>query len=140
MSPNYDVLVVNDRLLDAHETLVALEQVVPRARVLHLCSGDEALQYLFSVGLFAGRPAGMPGLVLLSLDLNAVSGLCLLDLMRAHPLTREIPIVILSLEEDARKHRRHDEFDANAYIRKPLDFGRFCSAIQGCTKRWLPAP
>lgn len=139
MSPRHDILVVNDRLLDAHETLIALEQVAPRAKVLHLCSGDEALQYLFSVGLFAGRPPRMPRLVLLSLELRVVSGLCVLDLMRAHPLTRDIPVVALSLEDHARKLRRHDQFDANAYIRKPLDFHRYCSIIEGCVKRWSPS-
>jgi two-component system, response regulator len=139
MSAGHDILVVNDRLLDAQETLFALEQVAPRAKVLHLCSGDEALEYLFSVGVFAGRPAQMPRLVLLSLELRVVSGLCLLELMRAHPLTREIPVVILSLEDHARKHRRHDHFDADAYFRKPLDFQRYCSIIQGCTRRWLPS-
>jgi len=139
MSPSHDILVVNDRLLDAYETLVALEQVAPRARALHLCSGDEALQYLFSVGSFAGRRPEMPGLILLSLELSGVSGLCVLELIRAHPLTRQIPVVIVSLEHQVRKLRRHDHFDANAYVRKPLDFPRYCSVIHGCVRHWLPS-
>lgn len=138
MSPSYDILVVNERSLDAQETLFALDQVARRARVLHLPCGDEAIEYLFSVGAFAGRPPGMPRLVFLSLELSVVSGLCLLDLMRAHPLTCRIPIVILSLEDHARKHRRYDKFDANAYVVKPLDFQRFCAVIEGCVKHWLP--
>lgn len=138
MSPTHDIVVVNDRLLDAHETLIALEQVAPRARVLHLLGGDEALHYLFSVGTFAGRTPGMPKLVLLSAEMNVISGLCVLDLMRAHPRTADIPVAVLSLERDLRKHRRHDTFDADAYIIKPWSFQRYCTVLDRCVRRWLP--
>lgn len=95
MSLNYDVLVVDDRVLDAQATLVALEQVAPRATVLDLNSSRKAMAYLFSVGEFAGRPSTMPQLVLLSADMSGVSGLCILELMRAHSVTRNIPIVVV---------------------------------------------
>jgi two-component system, response regulator len=138
MSPNYDVLVVNDRRLDAHETLVALEQVAPRAAVLDLDSGREALEYVFSVGAFAGRLSRMPQLVLLSADLRDIGALCILDLMRAHPLTCNIPIVLVTLEDDLRKFRRHDSFDADAYVIKPSDFQGYCAIIRGCVECWIP--
>lgn len=136
--PSPDVLIVNDRLMDAQTTLVAFEQVAPRARVLHLMNGSEALQYLFSKGLFAGRPPVMPQLVVLSLEMKGISGLCMLDLMRAHPLTREIPVVLVGLEQNPRIYRRNDQFDANAYLLMPWDFGRYCAVIEGCVSRWLP--
>jgi len=139
MSPNHDILVVNDRMLDAHETLVALEQVAPRATVLHLDSGGEAVEYLFSVGAFAGRPSTMPQLVLLSAEISDISGLCLLDLMRAHPLTHAVPVVLLSLESDLREVRRHDQFSADAYVLKPLDFQRYCALLQDCVRCWIPS-
>ena len=138
MLPRADIVVVNDRTLDAHATLVALEQVAPRARVLHLDSGGEALEYLFSVGTFAGQGPVMPRLVLLSCEMNVISGLCVLDLMRAHPLTCDIPVVLLSLEGNPRKYRRHDGFDADAYLVEPCDFRRYCAVIEGCVGRWLP--
>lgn len=139
MLSSHDILVVNDHLLDAYETLIALEQVAPRARVLHLLGGDEALQYLFSVGTFAGRTPGMPRLVLLSSEMRGISGLCVLDLMRAYTLTCDIPVVVLSLEDNLRKHRRHDKFDADAYIVKPCDFHRYCAVLDECVRRWLPS-
>jgi CheY-like chemotaxis protein len=138
MSINCDVLVVDDRMLDAQETLVALEQVAPRATVLQLDNGREALAYLFSVGEFAGRPPIMPQLVLLSEEMSDISGLCVLDLMRAHPVTRNVPIVLLSLEIDPRKLRRHASFSADAYVIKPLDFQRYCAVVQACVRCWLP--
>ena len=138
MSPNYDVLVVNDRRLDAHETLFALEQAAPRATVLNLDSGREALEYIFSVGACAGRSPRMPQLVLLSAGLSDIGALSILDLMRAHPLTCNIPVVLLSLEDDLRKFRRHDGFDADGYVIKPTDFQRYCATIRGCVECWIP--
>jgi two-component system, response regulator len=138
MSPAADVLVVNDRILDSQATLVALEFVAPRARVLHLESGQQALEYLFATGEYHGRRVEQPRLVLLSLELERVSGLCVLDFMRGHPSTQTIPVVLLSLESDVRKHRRHDRFDADAYVVQPCDFQRYCAVLQGCIRHWLP--
>jgi two-component system, response regulator len=84
-------------------TLFALEQVAPRATVLHLESGQEALEFLFGTGEFRGRDAGQPGLVLLTLELHGISGLCVLDFMRAHPSTDHVPVVLIGLEWDVRK-------------------------------------
>jgi two-component system, response regulator len=139
MSPKHDILVINDRMLDAQETLVALEQIAPRATVLHLDSGNDAVEYLFSVGAFAGRAPVMPQLILLSAEISDITGLCLLDLIRAHPLTRTIPIVLLSLESDLREYRRQDQFGANAYVLKPWDFQRYCALLQGCLECWIPS-
>ena len=138
MQTSADVLVVNDGLLDAQTTLVAFEQVAPRARVVHLLNGSEALQYLFSVGMFAGRSPDMPQLVLLSIEMRPISGLCVLDLMRAHPLARQVPVVLVGIDANRRIDRRHDEFDASAYIVMPCNFQRYCTVIEGCVSRWLP--
>jgi two-component system response regulator len=138
MSTKADVLVVNDHLLDAQATLVAFEQVAPRAKVLHLMDGGEALQYLFSTGIFAGRAPCLPRLVVLSLEMRPVSGLCVLDLIRAHPVTQDVPVVIVSLEKNPRSYRQRNQFDANAYLMLPWDFQRYCGVIEGCVSRWLP--
>lgn len=133
-----DVLLVNDGQLDSQETLVALERVAPRATVLHLESGQEALEYVFGTGEYRERDAAQPGLVLLTLELHGISGLCVLDLMRAHPTTNHVPVVLMGLEHDIRKYRRHDRFDADAYVVQPCDFQRRCSVIRGCVGHWLP--
>jgi CheY-like chemotaxis protein len=139
MSDRHDILVVDDRSLEAQETLIALEQVAPAATVLHVDGGAEALEYLFSAGTFAGRAPEMPHLILLSLEMRLMSGLSLLEVIRAHPVTRAVPVVMLSIEPDVRRYRRHDLFDANAYVTKPCDFGRYCAVLKGCVRHWLPA-
>ena len=133
-----DVLVVDDRLMEAQNALVAFERVAPRAKVLHLIDGGEAIEYLFSTGLFAGRAPDLPQLIFLSADMTKISGLCVLDLLRGHPLTCDLPIVLVSLERNPRMYRRHTPFDADAYVPLPCDFSRYCAVVQGCVERWLP--
>lgn len=139
MSRNHDIVVIDDRRLDTNETLVALEQVAPRATVLHLESANEALEYLFSVGAYAGRPSTLPRLVLLSAQMRHDSALCLLDVMRAHTLTHTVPVILVSEENDVCTTRRHDAFDADAYVTKPRDFQRYCSLLEGCVMCWVPS-
>ena len=60
------------------------------------------------------------------------------DLMRAHPLTQQVPVVLVGLDANPRRLRRHDKFDANAYVMMPTDFRRYCAIIEGCAAHWLP--
>ena len=135
---NIDVLVVDDRSIDAEVTLFALRHASTHdAKFLRLRSGDEALRYLFAVGEFADRSAGMPGLVLLDIDMPVISGPCVLDIMRAHPATRDIRVVMLSTDSRARCSRRL-WFSPDAHLVKSQDFDQYCAAIELTLKRWLP--
>ena len=138
MVRSIDVLLVDDRSVDADVTLFALRQAsTANARLLRLKGGDEALRYLFAVGEFAHRSAGMPGLVLLDMDMPVTSGLCVLDVIRAHPATSGIRVVMLSTD-----HRPHfpveNGFAPDAYLMKSQDFDHYCAAIELTLRRWLP--
>ena len=69
---------------------------MPNANVVRLKNGNEALQYLFAVGTFKRRAGGMPSLVLLQRDMPVISGPCVLDVIRAHPKTSGIPVLMLN--------------------------------------------
>ena len=138
MVRSIDVLLVDDRSVDADVTLFALRQAsTPDAKLLRLRGGDEALRYLFAVGEFAHRSTGMPGLVLLDMDMPVTSGLCVLDVIRAHPATSGIRVVMLSTD-----HRPHfpveNGFAPDAYLMKAQDFDHYCAAIELTLRRWLP--
>ena len=100
--------------------------------------GAEALDYLFGIGAHAGRDLGvMPELVLLDLKLPKVNGHEVLQRIRADQRTRLLPVVILTSsreEEDVIKAYLHG---ANSYVRKPVDFTQFASAVQQLGLYWL---
>jgi two-component system response regulator len=138
MVRNIDVLLVDDRSIDAEVTLFALRQASTRdAKLLRLRNGDEALRYLFEVGEFARRSGGRPGLVLLDAEMPVTSGLCVLDVIRAHPATSGVRVVMLTTDS---RPRLGDEngFSADGYLVKSQDFDQYCAAIELTLKRWLP--
>jgi two-component system, response regulator len=138
MARSIDVLVIDDRSIDADVTLFALQRAAPAAKVLRLKSGEEALSYLFAVGEFARRSGGPPGLVLLDKEMPVISGLCILDIIRAHPATSGICVVMLSTDSHPHVFKPPARFAANAYVVKPVDLDRYCAAIEKTLGRWLP--
>lgn len=138
MSSSVDVLLVDDQRIDADVTLLALRRIAPDLRVLTLKSGNEALQYLFAAGEFARCPRGRPRIVLLDAQMPIISGLCVLDIIRAHPITSGLPVVILSSQPLQRILRRDDKFAADGYIVKQWDLTSYAALLERSMRRWLP--
>src|SRR5262245_8056894 len=103
MGRKFDVLVVDDRSIEAEVTLFGLRlAATPDARFLRLKDGNEALRYLFGLGEFARRSTALPDLVLLDMDMPVTSGLCVLDLIRAHEAMNGMRVIMLTA--DSRAH------------------------------------
>lgn len=139
------ILLVEDNPDDEELTLRALRQAKVANDIAVVRDGGEALEFLFGEGRHAGRDvAKMPGVVLLDLKLPKLSGLDVLQRLRADERTKLLPVVILtssSQEEDMLKSYR---FGANSYVRKPVEFSAFVSAVSQLGIYWVllnqPAP
>jgi len=129
---------VEDNPDDEALTLRALRRNNILNQVDVVRDGAEALDYLFGAGAHAGRDLGvMPELVLLDLKLPKVNGHEVLQRIRANQRTRLLPVVILTSsreEEDVVEAYLHG---ANSYVRKPVDFTQFASAVQQLGLYWL---
>jgi DNA-binding NarL/FixJ family response regulator len=138
MARIFDVVLIEHRSIDAEVTMTALRQAsTSNVKLLRLKDGDQALRYLFAVGEFADRSPRMPGLVLLDADMPVMSGLCMLDIIRAHPATRSMRVVMLTT--DTRPRFAGDNgFSPDGYLLKSQDFDQYCAAIELALKRWLP--
>jgi CheY-like chemotaxis protein len=138
MPRKIDVLVIDDRTVEAEVTLFALRQAsTSDAKFLRLKDGAEALRYLYSLGEFANRSTGMPALVLLDMQMPVTSGLCILDILRAHPATSGIRVIMLTTDTRPRFDATH-ELSPDGYLVKSQDFDQYCAAIELTLKRWLP--
>src|SRR5262245_20986121 len=117
----FDVLLVEHRSVDAQVTLSALRHAATTdAKLLRLRDGNEALRYLFAVGAFAQRSPSMPGLLLIDADMPVVSGLCVLDLIRAHPATSGVRVVMLTNDTRPR-FEETNVFSPDGYLVKSQD-------------------
>ncbi|HKS54084.1 MAG TPA: hypothetical protein VJS12_02295 [Steroidobacteraceae bacterium] len=133
-----DALVVDDRSVEAEVTLFALSKAsIPEAKFLRLRDGSEVLRYLFGIGEFAGRSMQLPELVLLDADMPVMSGHCVLDILRSHPATRGIRVILLTT--DSRPHWPDPNgYSPEGYLVKSQDFDQYCAAIELTLKRWAP--
>jgi len=125
------ILLVEDNPDDEKLTLRALKKNNIANPVAVARDGQEALDYLFD----ANRP--LPAIVLLDLRLPRVSGLEVLKRMRADPVRKLVPVVILTSSKDESDIINGYALGANSYIRKPVDFEQFTDAVRTLGIYWL---
>ena len=123
-----DVLLVEDDPGDVLMTREAFEDHKV-ANTLHVVGdGVEALQFLRQEGPYADAPT--PDLVLLDLNLPKMDGREVLAELKADPVLRRIPVVVLTTSEAEEDVLRSYSLHANAYVTKPVDFERFVQVVQ----------
>lgn len=132
------ILLVEDNPDDEELTLIALKESNILNKVIVARDGVEALDYLFGTGNHSEKPPNQPPqIVLLDLKLPKISGLEVLERMRADPRTQFIPVVILTSSSEEEDILTSYKLGANSYVRKPVEFHRFADAVQHLGLYWL---
>lgn len=123
---------------DQELTLLAFEQSRITNEVVVAHDGVEALDYLFGTGMYADRDLSvMPALILLDLQLPRINGLEVLQRLRADKRTKLLPVVILTTSNEQQDLINSYSLGCNSYIRKPVDFQQFMTAVQQLGVYWL---
>ena len=132
------ILLVEDNAQDEMLVLRTLRKINLVNEVTVARDGQQALDYLFGAGEFAHR-AGMelPAVVLLDIGLPRLSGLQVLERVRAHPRTRLLPVVILTSSDEEKDLMMSYQNGANSFVRKPLDFAEFAETVARLGIYWL---
>ena len=132
------ILLVEDNPSDVGLTQRALAKSRVSNELVVAEDGQEALDYLFGAGAYAGREVTeLPTLVLLDLKLPRVGGLEVLRQIRADQRTRRLPVVILTTSKEEQDVAQSYDLGANSYIRKPVDFTQFAQAVEHLGLYWL---
>jgi CheY-like chemotaxis protein len=130
------ILLVEDSLNDAELTIEALSGNRLANEILHLRDGEEALDYLYGRGSFAGRSDGTPACVLLDLKMPKVDGLEVLRQMKSDKTLSSIPVVVLTSSREERDLVESYKLGVNAYVVKPVDFEAFQDAVRQLGAFW----
>jgi two-component system response regulator len=133
-----EILLVEDNLADAELTLRALRSAKLSSRIHVAHDGEEALDFLFCRGTYAGGSREEPPrLVLLDLKLPKVDGVGVLRQIKSDSRTRTIPVVILTSSREDRDVANSYQLGVNSYVQKPVDFDQFRGAVQQLGLYWM---
>ena len=135
---NKIILLVEDNADDEVLTLRALKKSNVVNELVVVRDGVEALDYVFTRGEHAGRDRSQsPAVVLLDLKLPKLSGLEVLKEIRTDPVTMRMPVVILTSSKEDQDLLDGYGYGCNSYIRKPVNFDNFVTAISQLGMYWL---
>ncbi|MBO0720784.1 MAG: response regulator [Blastocatellia bacterium] len=130
------ILLVEDDRKDAELALAAFAEGKISNGVIVVHDGVEALDYLFRRGKYAARTEGAPVVVFLDLKLPKVDGIQVLQTLKADPVLKSIPVVMLTSSREESDVIRSYNLGVNAYVVKPVDFHEFSSAIKELGLFW----
>ncbi len=130
------ILLVEDNPNDAELTMEALSEHNLANDVVWVHDGEEALDYLYRRGRYAGRGDERLAVVLLDLKLPKVDGLEVLRTIKADEELRTIPVVVLTSSREERDMVDSYRLGVNAYVVKPVKFGEFMDAVRELGAFW----
>ncbi|MEO6307563.1 MAG: response regulator [Nitrospiraceae bacterium] len=133
-----EILLIEDSPEDVEITLRAFRKFELANKVHVVRDGEEALEYLFGKGRYAGQAAcSTTRLILLDLKLPKVDGSEVLQRCKSDPRTKNIPVVVFTSSKEDRDLTDTYNLGVNSYVVKPLDFSQFTETIRQLSLYWM---
>ncbi|HTI61426.1 response regulator [Mucilaginibacter sp.] len=133
-----EILLVEDNPHDAEMTIRALRKANLANRLTHVKDGAEALDFVFSRGVFSERSVhDKPKVILLDIKMPKVDGIEVLRQIKADENTRTIPVVIMTSSKEEQDIITSYNLGVNSYVVKPVDFEGFAKAVSELGFYWL---
>ena len=137
-NPDSAILIVDDNPDDRLLIRRALEASHVANEIAMAHDGEEALEFIFAKGKYASRDAAaLPRVILLDLRMPKIDGFQVLKELRSHEQTRSIPVVVLTSSDEERDMVESYRFGANSYVRKPVKFNEFATAVKDLGLYWM---
>jgi len=133
-----EILLVEDNPADAEMTLRALRRNNLANKVHWVKDGEQALEYMFRSGAYAGRdPVLAPKLVMLDIKMPKVDGIEVLRRIKANDETRSVPVVVMTSSNEERDVVESYRLGVNSYIVKPVQFEAFLETVAKIGLYWV---
>ena len=129
MSDIPTILITDDD--DGHAFLIEdnLRRAGVHAPFLRFSDGQEILDFLFGRTQEPKFEPEQPYLLLLDIRMPKVDGVAVLRQIKADPILRKLPVIILTTTEDPREVERCHDLGCNVYMHKPVSYESFAAAI-----------
>jgi two-component system, chemotaxis family, response regulator Rcp1 len=130
-----EILLVEDNPGDVRLTREALREGKVHNNLAVASDGVEAVAYLRKQGEYA--KAVRPDLILLDLNLPRMDGREVLAEIKADPILRNIPVVVLTSSQAEEDIVRAYDLHANCYVTKPVDLDQFIRVVESIEDFWF---
>ncbi|OYY93080.1 MAG: two-component system response regulator [Hydrogenophilales bacterium 28-61-23] len=126
------ILLVEDNPVDVDLTLRAFDRRKLLNPIEVARDGQEALDWIprWEAG------ATLPLVILLDLKLPKIDGLEVLRQLRERPVSRDLPVVVLTSSSEDRDVETAYRYHANSYIVKPVNFEKFMDVAAQIELYW----
>jgi two-component system response regulator len=132
-----EILLVEDNPEDAEMTVRALRKRNLANHLHWVKDGEEALEYLFGTGRYAGRDVSQPPrLVLLDIKMPKVDGIEVLRRVKSSEL-KQVPVVVMTSSNEERDVLESYRLGVNSYIVKPVQFEDFMDTVAKIGLYWV---
>src|ERR1700704_1798045 len=98
--------------------------------IIPFTNGTDAVNYLFGKDGAGREHKGEALLILLDLNLPAVTGIDIRRRGKENEFLKCAPVVVLTTTDDAQEIKRCYELGCNVYITKPVNYESFANAIR----------
>ncbi len=133
-----EILLVEDNEKDIELTLHALRSENLGNRIHVVRDGEEALRFLADCETeLKSNTGGMPKVILLDLKLPKVDGLQVLREVKGNPITKMIPVVVLTSSKEDMDMVNSYRLGVNSYLQKPVNFEQFRGMVKQLGMYWL---
>jgi chemotaxis family two-component system response regulator Rcp1 len=129
------ILLVEDNPGDTRLVIEAMREAKLDNYIHVVEDGVEAMQFLRREGRFGDAPR--PDLVLLDLNLPKKDGRAVLAEVKADPVLKRIPVVVLTTSRAEEDVLRAYDLHANCYITKPVDMEQFMKVVAQIDEFWI---
>lgn len=124
------VLLVEDDAIDTMTVRRAFKDLKLSNPLAHATNGEEALEYL------GNEENPKPCVILLDLNMPRMNGVEFLRAVKADPVLKRIPIIVLTTSRDDRDIIESYKLSAAGYIVKPVDYKKFVEAVRTIDVYW----
>ena len=133
-----EILLVEDNPRDLELTLRVLRKNNLANSVVTVSDGEQALDFVFGRGKYAGRDVNNgPKVMFLDLKLPKVDGIEVLRQVKADERTKKIPIVVVTSSAEDRDRVESYNLGVNSYVVKPIEFDAFVKTIGDLGFYWV---
>ncbi len=130
-----EILLVEDNPGDVRLTKESLRESKIHNNLSVAEDGEQALAFLRREGAY--RDAPRPDIILLDLNLPKKDGREVLAEIKADPMLRRIPVVVLTMSKAEEDILNVYDLHANCFITKPIDLNEFMETVKTFEDFWF---